>query len=534
VALADQIAAILAPTAVTRDHWGIQVTALDGTVLYSLNEGQLFQPASDTKLFTTAAVMALLPLAHRFTSSVTGSGLFLEDGTLRGNLFLNGSGDANFCAHDLPYPAPPARSGGAADRPLGDLEEMADQVKASGVKRVEGDVIATDPFAWQPYPADWSEDDLVWGYAAPVSGLSVADNTLKLTVSSTQAGTAANDPARTNDPRLSNPMPMKDAFPAVASIDEAFPYYTVETYALSAINQPATSIQISRAPESHVVRVDGTIAPGAPPVVEQIAIDDPAAYAAMAFRQMLMDRGIAVTGLAVTPHSASAPMPAITGDFAKESIEPIADLSPLPAGRNFLQSSPGGCAHCDRRLSVRTLATHVSPPLLEDVVVTNKESLNLHAELLLLQLGLAVTGRGERAEGARVVRQFLINAGIDGKDFVFFDGSGLSGHDLVTPRATAKLLQYAATQPWFAPWKASLPVGGMDGTLARRFADTPLKGHIFAKTGTLGEARALSGYLDAASGRTVIFSIFVGNHLPNTADDRDAMDRIVAAIQASE
>jgi D-alanyl-D-alanine carboxypeptidase/D-alanyl-D-alanine-endopeptidase (penicillin-binding protein 4) len=127
----------------------------------------------------------------------------------------------------------------------------------------------------------------------------------------------------------------------------------------------------------------------------------------------------------------------------------------------------------------------------------------------------------------------LTNAGLDGDDFVFYDGSGLSGHDLVTPRATVKLLGYATGQPWFAQWKASLPVGGEDGTLAGRFAKAPLKDHLFAKTGTLSEARALSGYVDCASGKTVIFSVMVDNHAPNTPADREAMDSIVAAIASN-
>jgi D-alanyl-D-alanine carboxypeptidase/D-alanyl-D-alanine-endopeptidase (penicillin-binding protein 4) len=79
-----------------------------------------------------------------------------------------------------------------------------------------------------------------------------------------------------------------------------------------------------------------------------------------------------------------------------------------------------------------------------------------------------------------------------------------------------------------------LPIGGEDGSLASRFTQPPLQGHVFAKTGTLGEARALSGYLDCASGRTVIFSILVDNHLPGTTGDRVAIDKIVAAIQAAE
>jgi D-alanyl-D-alanine carboxypeptidase/D-alanyl-D-alanine-endopeptidase (penicillin-binding protein 4) len=148
---------------------------------------------------------------------------------------------------------------------------------------------------------------------------------------------------------------------------------------------------------------------------------------------------------------------------------------------------------------------------------------------------------GSQGAGLTALREYLPHVGIDPGDFTLVDGSGMSGHDLVTPRAVAKLLSFAAhdpktgaPQPWFAAWKASLPVGGVDGTLADRFTAAPLKGHVFAKTGTMGEANALSGYLDCASGQTVIFSILVGNHLPGDSEDRDAMDKIVAAIAAAE
>ena len=133
------------------------------------------------------------------------------------------------------------------------------------------------------------------------------------------------------------------------------------------------------------------------------------------------------------------------------------------------------------------------------------------------------------------MRAFLtVRAGLDPGDFVFFDGSGLSGHDLVTPRATVRLLEYAAGQPWFAGWKASLPVGGVDGSLANRFVKAPLLGKVFAKTGTLGEARALSGYVECRSGRTVVFSIMVDTHAPGSSADREVMDRMVAAVWAAE
>jgi D-alanyl-D-alanine carboxypeptidase/D-alanyl-D-alanine-endopeptidase (penicillin-binding protein 4) len=127
------------------------------------------------------------------------------------------------------------------------------------------------------------------------------------------------------------------------------------------------------------------------------------------------------------------------------------------------------------------------------------------------------------------VRQFATSVGLDGKDFVLDDGSGLSTHDLVAPRALTQLLVYAAKQPWFAGFKAALPVGGVDGSLAGRFTGA-LKGRVFAKTGTLGESRALSGYVVANSGATVVFSVMVDNHLPGPAAERVIMDRIVEAI----
>jgi D-alanyl-D-alanine carboxypeptidase/D-alanyl-D-alanine-endopeptidase (penicillin-binding protein 4) len=534
LALAQQIAALVADPEVARAHWGVVVTTLDGRPIYALNEAQLFQPDSNAKLFTTAAAMALLPASHVFTTTVTANGLFMEDGTLRGTLQLNGVGDANLSGRDLPYVPPELRPNPAPPEndPLRYLEELADQVKASGLKRVEGDFIGRDfTFVWDPYPPDWSIDDAVWGYAAPVSGLSVADNELKLTIYPSPAeGYEA----------VSK---VFDNFRALVKLDQAVPYYTVVNNVGCTADKIQTYIWVVRDPGSHVVQVNGYIAKGAQPDVEEIAIDDPAEYATLAFKQMLLDRGITVTGKTSVLHN-PVHHPDIPSDNPSiRAIKPIADLAPVPESRVFppWYGTTCGGQPCDKHYVDRAFATHVSAPLREDIVVTNKESLNLHAELLLLQLGLAVTGEGDRVQGERVVHQFLINAGIDKDDFVFYDGSGLSGYDLVTPRAVAKLLSFAAhdpktgaAQPWFADWKASLPIGGVDGTLADRFTTAPLKGHVFAKTGTHSEGRALSGYLDCASGQTVIFSILDENHLPGDNADRDAMDKIVAAIAAAE
>jgi len=141
---------------------------------------------------------------------------------------------------------------------------------------------------------------------------------------------------------------------------------------------------------------------------------------------------------------------------------------------------------------------------------------------------------GGIADGARVVREFMRSAGVGSDDFYFYDGSGMSANDLIAPRAYTTLLTYAARQSWGAEWKASFPIAGVDGTLSGRFKASPIMGKLFAKTGTLNEVNALSGYLTAASGRTVVFSILVNGHLPGSEAEIHAIDHICEAIAAVE
>ena len=508
--LSATITAIVSEPSVSRAHWGIVVTSLDGSSIFSLNEGQFFQPASNAKLFTTAAALALMS-TNTFDTRLIATGLSPAPDSLAGDLVLKGDGDANLSGRTIPYASPAVQS--KPTPPLHYLEEMADAVFDSGLKRIDGDIIGDDTlFPWEPYATDWAIDDAVWGYGAPVSALTINDNQIKLTITPS----------------------VKAGEPALVTLDPAVPYYTIETSGLT--TSPARTgshIEIERSIGSKVLRIYGTIAVAAPADMEEIAIDDPAQYAAITLKSLLEARGITVSGAARPAHRAAN----LKSAFLAETRETIAGFENPVSGSGHGRAAGvrGLCIACDPKTAAvdKVLASHVSPTVAEDVVVTNKESQNLHAELLLRQMGAAVGTDGSIAQGARVVRSFLIAAGINKDDFVFYDGSGLSGHDLITPRAVAKLLQFASTQPWFATYKASLPIGGVDGSLESRFTKPPLKGHVFAKTGTLGEARALSGYLECASGRTVIFSILTGNHAPGTRADREVMDRIVAAIAAA-
>jgi D-alanyl-D-alanine carboxypeptidase/D-alanyl-D-alanine-endopeptidase (penicillin-binding protein 4) len=532
--LDQQIAALVADPAVARAHWGVMVTTLDGKPIYALNEGQLFQPASNAKLFTTVMAMALLGEDERFETQAVASGEIDKQGVLHGDLKLVGGGDASFGTQDLPY-LPPAQRPKAtppAAQTIPDIEELADKVYATGLRRIEGNVLGDDwRMIWEPYPSGWDLDDLVYGYGAPVSALSVHDNEIEVTTSPVVMVNAGGHSSFPHAPVPTSP---------------DLPYYSINNEVLhSWQDQPRdcdkyTAYQRDMGSKNLVVFGEQA---SQTPCTQAVAIADPAEYAAMAFKAALERRGVVVTGTAQAKHLIWRDTNPTTrvDDFVHMIMPYLLKGSYQRAfqrgGECMAQSASGGPNETQQTV----LATHESHPLSEDVTYTLKVSQNLHAEVLLRDVGVAYSCMGSQGAGLTALREYLPHVGIDPGDFTLVDGSGMSGHDLVTPRAVAKLLSFAAhdpktgaPQPWFAAWKASLPVGGVDGTLADRFTAAPLKGHVFAKTGTMGEANALSGYLECASGQTVIFSILVGNHLPGDSEDRDAMDKIVAAIAAAE
>jgi len=231
---------------------------------------------------------------------------------------------------------------------------------------------------------------------------------------------------------------------------------------------------------------------GERPRVLTFAVEQPAEYAANLLARLLSLRGVKVDGNPRARHS---------GD------PPLADAPP----QNILPD----------RIS-RTLA--------DDVRLTNKESMNLHAELMLLLAARARAGANSYDEALKVTTAFFNAAGIAEGDVSLSDGSGLSRKDLVTPRALVQILRYAATQPWAETYRSSLPVAGEDGTLSERMKNTPAAGRVYAKTGTIGRANSLSGYATTVGGEHLIFSIMGNNNNHHAQDTNKVIDAIAVAM----
>jgi D-alanyl-D-alanine carboxypeptidase/D-alanyl-D-alanine-endopeptidase (penicillin-binding protein 4) len=348
------------------------------------------------------------------------------------------------------------------------LAALADAIVARGIRSIEGDIIGDDSyFIYDRYPAGWAIDDMTFGYGAPVTALAVNDNALEVEVRPGQLeGEAA----------WFNVEPWAD-------------FYQFESHITTGPANAQSRPSITREPGSRRVVLGGQIPLGAEPRKLALAIEEPAEFSAALLKRLLEMRGVRVFGGTRARHT------------AEENDEP-----PV------------------------VLAEHVSLPLAEAIRAINKVSQNLHTEMLLRVVAREKTGTGSMSAGLQYAQDFLKSIGVAAGDAVLNDGSGLSRMNLITPRAAVTLLQYVAKQPWAEAYLASLPVAGQDGTLERRMKDTPAAGRIQAKTGTLGNVNALSGYATTIHGTRLIFSMFGNKHNLRGRDGADVLDAICVAM----
>ncbi len=434
--------------------WGVEVRSLrNGRVLYSRNAEKNLRPASTLKLVASAAALDAFGPDARFRTTVESAGRLDGRGRILGDVYLVGRGDPDLSARLTP------------GRPTAAFEEMADALRAAGVRRIEGRLVGHEgAFTGERRGTDWGWEDLVWWYGAEVSALSFNDNAADLRL---LPGERPGDPA------------VLEASPLTA-------YYSVVSTVTTTAAGVKAELKLERDLGSSRIRLSGTI-PIGDSWEGRPALEDPARYATTVFREVLEARGIHVMG-----------------DVATTS-------EPLPAG-------------------VRTLAAHDSPPLAELAKVVNKESQNLHTEMLLRLVGLKARGEGSVAAGHDAIRDFLARIGVKADSWGLQDGSGLSRTDVVDAHGLVELLAAMDRHPQAAAFRDSLAVMGVDGTLKDRMRGTPAQGKVLAKSGTLRLANGLAGYVAAASGERLAFAVLVNNHTAPSREAVAAIDEIVRIL----
>lgn len=480
VPLAKQLDQIIDRPAARRAFWGVQVVDLENAeVLYELNSDKLFVPASNAKLFSTALALNRLGAERQFATKLVGNAALGEYGVLAQDLILVGGADPNFSSRIVPY-NPKAEYGTDSLEPI---RKLAQQAYDAGLRKVTGNVIGDDTrFVWTPYPSGWSLEDVTWSYGAPVSALSFNDNRIDILVRPAAAGQPAN-----------------------LRFDPVVGYYDVRNLTQTATTRTVTrQLSVELRPGERVMELWGDISLRSPGRELSIAVDDPALFTAIALKQELEALGVEVLGEAKSRHYYASAVPDMKGG-------PAATLKTYPLELGALHSAP----------------------LREIIQVTNKTSQNLHAEMLLREVGYSVRGVGSHEAGIEEMRAFLEEAGLSPSEFFLSDGSGLSRKDLVSPAATVKLLRYMWKSAERAAYVDSLATAGEDGTLDWRFSRSSARSQVQAKTGTLSHITALSGYATTLSGRKLAFSVFVNNFGVSTSYIRNLVDDIIIALVES-
>ena len=177
-----------------------------------------------------------------------------------------------------------------------------------------------------------------------------------------------------------------------------------------------------------------------------------------------------------------------------------------------------------------TMLVLVSPPLRDIMPKMMKPSQNQLAEIFLKTIGLERGGMGTADSAVKIVGQQLRAWGVQPDGFDIYDGSGLSRHDLVSPETLVRVLDRMQRDTAFAAYYNAMPVAGVDGTLQTRLKGTPAEGNVHAKTGSIGAARSLSGYVTTADGERLIFSVLSNNYTTPSSAITDVADQIAIAL----
>ncbi len=477
--------------------------------VYDRNSKQNLTPASTTKLFSTAAYYQLYGRNAIISTEVKTDGNLEADGTLRGNLYLIGHGDALLSVNDL--------------------EELADKVRALGIRRISGNIVG-DGYAFdgQTNRAVYSGDYEDVQPLPPIVALSVnkgtvavfasAGKTGRINVQTIPASDAFNVVVRTSVPRSKKSPPARSKSKAKPKVQlKAKP---------KARTKPTTKKKRSRADvvvEESIERYGD-----APPEPRQRRrkgrgrsrvprISVSSSTLPSGIQQFVVSGSPGANRSATVYVAMSKPALATAGVFADRlrsggiEVDGHIEERRAPANARYL--------------------TQFRRPFVEFASVVNKRSDNYLAEHVFKMVGAACGDHSTTALRAkRALVEVLDSLHVDRNNCVFNDGSGLSRRNLVSAATEVGLLRQIHNQEWGPEYRSTLAVGAYDGTIRRRMHGSLAANNVTAKTGTLRNVSALAGYVTTRDGELLAFS-FISNG-PNVGSFK-GMENLAAMALAS-
>ena len=434
--------------------WSVRIERADTRAsVVDRNAERLVLPASNMKIVTLAAAATRLGWDYRFRTALYATGT--RDGhVLQGDLVVVGGADPTI---------------GRGSDPLATFRGWAQQLRATGIQRVEGDLVGDPTRFGERWLGDsWSWDDLTFGYAAPYSGLIFNENVVRVRI----------EPSESPDTD------------AVVSLAPQASGLEVRADVRTSAAVPSAVVEMNRDLQGPVLDVTGSVPVGGAPVERNVAVQDPPRYFLGALRSVLAAEGIEVRGRTRVAHTSDATL-----------------------------GTP--------------LLVHESAPLRDVAQRFMKVSQNLYGEVLLRVLTARTATSASPGDARDVLQETLDTLGVPTGTVQGLDGSGLSRRDFVTAHAIVTLLRQMDGPPHREPFRATLPVAGKDGTLASRFKGNACAGRLIAKTGTLSHARALSGYITSASGTPYVFSVIANNFLVPTREIDAIVEEALGLVCAS-
>jgi D-alanyl-D-alanine carboxypeptidase/D-alanyl-D-alanine-endopeptidase (penicillin-binding protein 4) len=451
--LRQEIAALTARPGVQHAIWGVAVRSLDRNErLFDLNPATLLVPASTAKLVSVASAVDAVGWNYRFTTILRTHGV-VSNGVLHGDLVAWGNGD----------PSIGGRGGN-------DLKSWVDELKAAGIHRIDGRVIADDNAIEEPRPAlAWAWDDLGYPTGALFGALNYAENRLTIAIA----------PAAT------------EGGPTSLAVEGVAADRPLTNRTTTGPKGSAVMIWPEQRPGEPSLTIAGSVPAGASPARLSVSAGNPTFWFASALRRAIVGAGIIVSG------------DAFDAD----------DVGAMPRG------------------TATTLYEHRSAPLGELVRPLLKNSVNLYAEAVM-RLNAPEGALPTNDAALDGLRRRMAAWGIPADGQQLIDGSGLSRRDVISADTVVTVLARMHDPSGASPWMQALPVAGVDGSLETRMKGTPAEGNVRAKTGTMSNVRSLAGYATTRDGEHLAFAILVNNFEGTGAQATQAIDAIAVRLAA--
>ncbi|WP_421654688.1 D-alanyl-D-alanine carboxypeptidase/D-alanyl-D-alanine endopeptidase [Leptothermofonsia sp. ETS-13] len=448
--LTGAIAPILNRSAVRSARWSILVQtrsadAGNRQTLFARNPSTLLIPASNIKLFTTAAALAKLGQHYQIRTSVTGNPTDSSLETLR----IVGRGDPSLTTAQL--------------------NTLAQQLSQKGIRQVNQLIGDDTYFRGDAVNPNWDREDTLAGYGAAVNSLILNQNAIGFTLF----------PQRVGQPLRIQWDDLNDAR-----------QWRVDNRSITVSANGEEYVDAYRIGNQFAMRIDAQLRAGSEPEPTSVSVPNPGNYLVQKFRTALANAGIDVTNSTLV--------------------------------RTTVTRSP------------ETELAFVESPLLRDLLIeTNQESNNIYAEALLKTLGKIQNPNHSNAteSGIAAVKAVLTQMRVTPKGYSMVDGSGLASRNRASAEALVQTLQAMTQYPEDSQaFRNSLPVAGENGTLKKRFRNTPAQGRLVAKTGYISGVVSLSGYLAPPNYTPLVLSMIVNQSGGSVSAMRGAVDDIVLVL----